>query len=80
MPYYCPSHTGENASKNFAFISHNTFWMYGFVEHAEGEQSMACNCPEEFDVWEMVRVVSSCCLLSISPHNNRWKHAWLIFT
>ena len=51
MPYYCPSHTAENASKPFSFISHNTFWMYGFVEHPVGEASW--NCPEEFDVWEM---------------------------
>jgi hypothetical protein len=53
MPYYCPQHTQENATKPFAFVSHNTFWMYGFVEHPSGEQSEGCNCPEEIDVWEM---------------------------
>jgi hypothetical protein len=53
MPYYCPSHVKENASKEFAFISHNTFWMYGFVEQPVGAQAKTCNCPEEFDVWEM---------------------------
>jgi hypothetical protein len=57
MPYYCPSHTGPNASLPLYFMTgppalHNTFWLYGFVEHRKNTSGIACNCPEEIDIWE----------------------------
>ena len=27
-------------------------WLYGFVEQRKNTNGIACNCPEEIDVWE----------------------------